>query len=78
VPEAAVCHKCAGNQTRPRSRGGACAREGILPVSRGLRDTGMVGGGMMGGGRRFQDAGAETTAFTATHTMGATTTRAIN
>ena len=53
----------AGTQTRPRSRGGACAREGILPVSRGLRDTSVAAGG-----RRFEDVGADT-AFTATHTQ---------
>jgi hypothetical protein len=36
----------AGGVTRPGSRGGACAREGIMPVSRGLRDNSFAGGAL--------------------------------
>ena len=60
----------AGAATRPRSRGGFCAREGILPVSRGLRDAPWQGGGPGGGAARFEGptAGGETTMM-GTHTQ---------
>ena len=55
----------AGAETRPRSRGGVCLREGIMPVSRGLRDTPWQAG-RAGGGGRF-DAAA--TGLEGTHTQ---------
>jgi len=72
----------AGAETRPRSRGGFCAREGIMPVSRGLRDTpwqaagGAGGGGGGGGGGGRFDAGA--TDFEGTHTQTHTQTHATS
>ena len=63
----------AGAETRPRSRGGFCAREGIMPVSRGLRDAPFQGGGGGGGGGGAAAAGgrfdAGATDFTGTHTQ---------
>lgn len=68
----------AGAETRPRSRGGLCAREGIMPVSRGLRDTpwqpGRAGAGG-GGGGRFDAAATD---FEGTHTQTHTQTHATS
>lgn len=67
----------AGAETRPRSRGGLCAREGIMPVSRGLRDTPWQGGrvGVEARGGRFDAAATD---FEATHTQTHTTTHATS
>ncbi len=67
----------AGAETRPRSRGGLCAREGIMPVSRGLRDTPWQAGraGAGGGGGRFDAAATD---FEGTHTQTHTQTHATS
>jgi hypothetical protein len=67
----------AGAETRPRSRGGLCAREGIMPVSRGLRDTPWQAGRATagGGGGRFDAAATD---FEGTHTQTHTQTHATS